>query len=182
MLRSGGITGVSRGLERDDGGLEASVSFKETEDDVRAVGYGLWYTSGEDGADMPRAETLRGREECEVMVCPLGRRGRGGELASYAGQLGSVGTERLRGGGARRRRGRWGRSEPPGATLVRIARYCDSCRRPSFGSPRIRPEAPEPLSPPANQNLFLWATSITLYSVRSNLHTPPERHRISTDV
>ena len=116
-------------------------------------------------------------------------RGRGEwswEEEKTAGQLcrtaSSVKSGLAAGGGARRRRGRWGRSEPPGATLVRIARYCDSCRRPSFGSPRIRPEAPEPLSPPANQNLFLWATSITLYSVRSNLHTPPERHRICTDM
>ena len=34
--------GFNRGLERDDGALEASDSFRETEDDVRATEYCRW--------------------------------------------------------------------------------------------------------------------------------------------
>ncbi len=56
--------GASRGLEREDGGLEPGASSsRETEEAalVRTVGYGLWNISGGAGADMPRA--LRGSVE-----------------------------------------------------------------------------------------------------------------------
>lgn len=51
--------GVSRGLDRTDCGLEAAGSSREMVERLRTVGYGRWYTSGEDGTDIPRVETLR---------------------------------------------------------------------------------------------------------------------------
>lgn len=75
-----GSTGVSRGLDRDDEGLETGLehgaSSRDIVDDVRAVGYGLWCMSGKDGADMPRTKDLRGRERVSaVCISKKARRG-----------------------------------------------------------------------------------------------------------